>query len=169
MSDYGYNPDYDTTQDGKDLPLMPYAGTSGHSGTTTSKARVDKEDHDGTTGKRQRQVLDEVTDHMAYGLTVKELREILELHHGQVSSALSILHKEGLLSRLSEARDRCKVYVSNDYVQGREIEPYAARDAKVEVSWRDWRGRFHQEQVSPSLKEHLDRMVGFSEVEGDAR
>ena len=46
------------------------------------------------------------------------------LHHGRVSGALSVLHKVGKLARLTETRDKCKVYVLPEYVNGRPTEPH---------------------------------------------
>lgn len=46
------------------------------------------------------------------GMTALELRERPTLpHHGSVSSALSSLHRKGVLKRLTERRDGYSVYV----------------------------------------------------------
>lgn len=53
-------------------------------------------------------------------------------HHGQASGALSVLHKTGYVARLTEVRERCKVYVHPDFVGGRPIEePGSNRRADV--------------------------------------
>ena len=39
------------------LPETPYAGTSGWSGSDTSRERAETEDHEGTTSARQERVL----------------------------------------------------------------------------------------------------------------
>jgi hypothetical protein len=58
------------------------------------------------------------------GLTVVDLREITDLHHGQASSALSTLHRLGQLAMLAERRDRCHVYVVPKYIGERDtVEP----------------------------------------------
>lgn len=67
-----------------------------------------------------------------YGVTVAELRRALRLHHGQASSVLSTLHKEGRIQRLTERRDRCQVYVSPAYVMGRETVPHG-RNRKTDM------------------------------------
>lgn len=104
------------------MTSLPYNGSSGWSGTQTSKERAEEADSSGTTSKRQREVLAVVDVHGAYGVTVKDLRESLPLHHGQASGALSNLHKDGRIARLAETRDRCKVYVLPEHVGGREVE-----------------------------------------------
>jgi ribosomal protein S25 len=112
------------TQVSTAAPVMPYDGgtSSGHSGTDTSQARSEREDSDGTTAHAQEAALHEAK--RIRGITVKELRSWYKLHHGQASSALSTLHKKGLLARLSQVRDGCKVYVVPEFVAGRETEPH---------------------------------------------
>jgi DNA-binding MarR family transcriptional regulator len=102
--------------------ILPYAGTSGWSGTHTSEERARSNDSDGTTGKTQHAVMIAL-EHAAYdGLTWRDLAELLGTHHGTASGALSVLHKAGKIARLSERRNRCKVYVHLDNVWGRETE-----------------------------------------------
>lgn len=117
--------------------------TSGWSGSDTSHERALREDADGTTSRRQQrvmQLLGQYTwmgDHsrgLHYGLTVKEVREITGWHHGQASSALSVLHKEGKIARLKTRRDRCAVYVLPDHVSGRETAPHGREKGVVGLS-----------------------------------
>lgn len=118
----------------KAAPSLPYAGTSGWSGSETSEARARDADADGTTSKRQEEVVRRVREQREHGMTVKELRLVTGWHHGQASSALTILHKSGALERLSEVRDRCKVYVRPMYVAGRETEaPGRTRGSETAV------------------------------------
>lgn len=109
---------------------LPYAGTSGWSGTETSRQRAEREDSSGITGQRQRLVLAILRDAVTRGLTVKDVREYTNWHHGQASSALTNLHRAGAIQRLSETRDRCKVYVLPEYAQGRETEAVASGHAR---------------------------------------
>lgn len=102
---------------------LPYAGTSGWSGSETSRQRAIDADGSGLTGVRQRQVRFLVASTREEGLTVRDLRVATQWHHGVASSVLTALHKAGAIQRLSEVRDRCKVYVLPEYVGGREIEP----------------------------------------------
>lgn len=111
----------------KPLPALPYAGTSGWSGTDTSKARAVTSDRDGTTTARQMRTLHLLGDAGVTGLTWKEMSDITGEHHGQVSGALSVLHKEERIARLAESRQRCKVYVLPEFVNGRDTEPHGRK------------------------------------------
>jgi hypothetical protein len=102
-------------------PSLPYPEpggqqhTMGHSGSETSRDRAVMEANDGTATARQRFVLRRAGLLPEYGVTVKELRE---------ASVLSTLHLDGRLARLRLARDRCKVYVLPEHVNGRETEEH---------------------------------------------
>ena len=109
---------------------LPYAGTSGWSGTETSRQRAEDEDKSGVTGARQRRVLEVATAMQEDGVTVAELRTITGWHHGSVSSALTNLHQAGALQRLTEVRNRCKVYVAPEHVNGRETEAVASQHGR---------------------------------------
>jgi len=103
-------------------PELPYSGTSGHSGTDTSKVRAINADRSGKTALRQAQALNILSQRRLLGMTWKELSEITGLHHGTASGVLSVLHKTGRIARLKETRNGCKVYVDVICVQGRVIE-----------------------------------------------
>lgn len=64
-------------------------------------------------------VVKEFEDH---GITVGELRTLLDVHHGSASSALSTLHKKGEIARLSDRRDKNRIYVVPAFVNGRTTE-----------------------------------------------
>lgn len=102
----------------------PYAGTSGHSGSSTSRERAERRDASGLTGATQQAVYDLAKREGPQGVTVAEARGVLDQHHGTVSGALSVLHMEGILERLTERRDRCQVYVLPDFTLGRETAPH---------------------------------------------
>ena len=104
------------------MDALPYNGTSGWSGTDTSKARAVTADTDGTTRHRQAQTMVALIEAGVTGLTWKELAELQGWHHGQASGVLSVLHHAGAIARLTESRNRCKVYVDIDWVQGRNVE-----------------------------------------------
>lgn len=110
-----------------DPPYLPYAGTSGWSGSDTSKSRAVEADSTGVTTYRQQAAVFYVFREGADGMTWKELGDIMGWHHGTASGVLSVLHKEGVLARLSERRDKCKVYVHPDFVQGREVEAHGRK------------------------------------------
>ena len=111
-----------------ELPLTPYAGTSGWRGSEASRERVFIDDANGTTSLRQRVALKRVWDQEFRGLTWKELSEIENIHAGQSSGVLSVLHKEGFIVRLKEKRNRCSIYVAPDYIRGREISERKSQD-----------------------------------------
>ena len=103
-------------------PELPYNGTSGHSGTDTSRARALNADRSGKTALRQAQALNLLAQRKLLGITWKELSEITGLHHGTASGVLSVLHKAGRIARLKETRKGCKVYVDVACIQGRVVE-----------------------------------------------
>lgn len=110
------------------LPLTPYAGTSGWQGSEASRDRVIEDDANGATSLRQRMSLYRVRTQGARGLTWKELGEIENWHAGQSSGSLSVLHKEGFIYRLKEKRNRCSVYVTEEFINGRETSERKTQD-----------------------------------------
>jgi hypothetical protein len=65
-----------------------------------------------------------------YGLVGHEANDMLgkpKMTTGQ--ACLSVLHKSGYVSRLTEKRDGQKVYVLPKYVEGRETEPVGKHGA----------------------------------------
>ena len=103
-------------------PELPYNGTSGHSGSDTSRQRALSADRSGKTALRQAQALNLLAQRKLLGMTWKELSEITGLHHGTASGVLSVLHKTGRIARLKETRKGCKVYVDVACIQGRVVE-----------------------------------------------
>lgn len=118
-------------------PRTPYAGTSGWSGSDTSRERAERDDADGTTSHRQQQALSALRTAGAQGLTWKEVGARFGWHHGQASGVLSVLHKEGEIDRLTQRRNRCQVYVAHDYVNGRETSPHGTRGRKRQTLTSD--------------------------------
>lgn len=107
--------------------ILIYGGTSGWSGSETSKARATTSDRKGLTGKTQNAVLDFVSAAGSEGVTWHEVADYLNVHHGTASGALSILHKVGQLCRLEEVRNRSKVYVAPQHRAGRNIEQHGRK------------------------------------------
>lgn len=101
---------------------LPYNGTSGHSGTETSKERALHADRSGKTALRQAQALNLLSERTFQGITWKELSEVTGLHHGTASGVLSVLHKAGRIARLKDSRNGCKVYVDLRCINGRQVE-----------------------------------------------
>jgi hypothetical protein len=106
------------------LPILPYAGTSGWQGSEASRDRALADDADGATGNRQQIAMWFLIDAKSHGLTWRELGDAQGWHAGQSSGALSNLHKSGLVARLKERRNRCSVYVLAEYVNDRELSPF---------------------------------------------
>lgn len=103
------------------LPETPYAGTSGWSGSDTSRERAEDADADGTTTERQAKVLAILGARGSVGATWREIARDTGWHHGQASGALSVLHKQGRIVRLAVVRrERCAAYVLPEWVEGRE-------------------------------------------------
>lgn len=111
-------------------PALPYAGSSGWSGSDTSRERAERDDRSGRTTDRQNQVLRALANLAEHGATWKELAEAFGWHHGQASGPLSALHKVGKVARLKNRRARCEVYVLPQFVLGRETSPYRANSRK---------------------------------------
>lgn len=145
------------------LPALPYAGTSGWSGSDTSRERAVREDEDGTTTSRQKMVLAFADERGEEGITYPDLCERFEWHHGQASGALSVLHKAGHLARLVETRDRCAVYVKPSMIAGRKTAPHGRNARKVStmdlsarlINWARHYGRAtpdeNREQVAHTI------------------
>jgi outer membrane protein OmpA-like peptidoglycan-associated protein len=106
------------------LPELPYAGSSGHRGSSTSKARADNADRSGRTKNRQETVLRHLSARRGLGATWRDIADLEGWHHGTASGTLSVLHKTQHIDRLTEQRDRCKIYVLPEYVADRTTEPY---------------------------------------------
>jgi len=140
-----------------DIPELPNGGTEGYSGTETSRERAINEAVTGVASARQRYILIMAGRAQEKGITVAELRDS-RLHHGRVSSTLSILHRTGHLVRLTETRDRCKVYVLPEYQEGRTAEPFGRKPRKVskeitdaadriEAFFEGLKGPFHDDML----------------------
>lgn len=97
-----------------ELPVTPYAGTGGWSGTDTSRARAEDDKTSGRLSQRQQDVLRALYD-QPEGLIWSEIADALRLHHGQASGALSNLHKAGLVFQLTAPRNKCLPYVHSRF------------------------------------------------------
>lgn len=129
-------PEFEQAANEPDLfaPILPYAGSSGWSGTDTSAARAAQRDSDGRTLSLQRSILAKCQKALEHGVTVAEMRLAFERsHHGSVSGALTALHKQGRVVRLTEVRGKCKVYVAPEYQRERDGEPYVPQASRSEI------------------------------------
>lgn len=108
------------------LPLTPYdaGSSSGWSGSDTSQERAIEADRSGKTKARQLTALWWLEQSGHDGMTWKELDTATGWrHHGTTSGALSVLHMEHRIARLTgkpNRRNRCDVYVLPENVAGRE-------------------------------------------------
>lgn len=147
-----------------------YAGTTGWTSTDTSREQADPTKQVST----QEWVLRAITGQGAIGATVAELRMGTFAHHGQVSSALTNLHRAGRLARLVERRGRCHVYVLPEHVGDRPTQPpYSraapdptgeqarlnelARQEGHDLGWAEGQERGRRE-VSVAIVQHIDAM-----------
>lgn len=111
----------------EDGTILPYAGTSGWSGSSTSRERAVRADKDGATTERQSRVIGLLSSQGHFGLTWRELSDLTGWHHGSATGVLSVLHLSGRVDRLSETRHRCKVYVLPMFVNGRSTEAHGRK------------------------------------------
>jgi hypothetical protein len=99
--------------------VLPFNGTSGWAGSDASKNRQMFIDESGETSKRQQSVIDELRSAGTYGAIWRDIALALNIHHGQASAALSVLHRENVIARLADKRSKCSIYVLPEFVNGR--------------------------------------------------
>ena len=103
---------------------LVYDGRSGSVlASDTSRERAELEDSNGTTANRANDVL-ETLKLRRDGLTWFELAALLNLHHGQASGCLSMLHKGAQVFALRKKRGKCHPYVHIAY---RNLYPASER------------------------------------------
>jgi hypothetical protein len=95
--------------------LFPYNGSSGHVERAASIQRAERERDSGAVSERAFTVLSELLERGKYGATWQELATDLDLHHGQISGCLSVLHKAGRVFATKAQRGRCHVYVHDGW------------------------------------------------------
>ena len=118
------------------LDLFTYYGDTG--GFVQRPASVDRAMREIASGKlseRQTQILDLLEDAGFCGLTWQGCGDLLGLHHGQISGALSNLHGCGQVFALREVRDRSHPYVHIKYrdrwdADARYDEPVRTRNSR---------------------------------------
>jgi len=106
------------------LPLLPYDGSSGWGGGATSRDRAEEMDRSGKTKAVQALGLRLLRQNGAVGLTGRELSVAADSGYTTGWSALSTLHKEGVITKVTESRGRSQIYVLSEYVNGREEVPH---------------------------------------------
>jgi hypothetical protein len=110
------------------VPYRPYKGTAGWSGTDTSKARAVDNVKSGREKNYQITTLSYLKLAGIQGMTWKELAENTGWHHGTTSGVLSVLHQSGAIVRAVKTRNRCKIYVHQDYKDNVMHEVYKKRE-----------------------------------------
>ena len=94
---------------------VPYNGTAGWSGTDTSQQRAVDNIHSSRELNNQEFALFILKSKGIHGATWKEIATHTGWHHGTASGVLSVLHQSGAIVRLYSARNRCKIYVHQDF------------------------------------------------------
>jgi len=94
---------------------VPYNGTAGWSGTDTSQQRAIDNIYSGREENNQQLALRILKNRGTEGATWKELAIDTGWHHGTASGVLSVLHQSGAIVRLHAARNRCKIYVHQNF------------------------------------------------------
>lgn len=135
------------------LDLFTYYGETG--GFVARPASVDRAIREIATGKlseRQSQVLELLDDAGFCGLTWQACGDLLGLHHGQISGALSNLHGCGQVFALREVRDRSHPYVHIKYRDRWDAD--ARYDAPVRT--RNSKQRELQAQLLEAVREAMN-------------
>lgn len=98
----------------------PYAGGTGSSGSQASHERREDEDESGISTFRHTMVLGHLQQAGQVGLTWFELQERLggDWHHGSVTGALSAMHKNKMIARLTERRANPRALIVEDLEEG---------------------------------------------------
>lgn len=147
------------------LPVLPYNGSSGHSGSSSSKERAKHLDSSGKTSKYQHLIMDYLRQKQEFGATWKEIAELLKVHHGTASGALSVLHKAGLIERLKETREKSKIYVLPDFVMFRETE--APKKTKLAVTGHAGIFPYEGGEILVRAYKNGNIMIAFREYPSD--
>jgi formamidopyrimidine-DNA glycosylase len=108
--------------------FVPYNGTAGWSGTDTSEQRALDNIYSGRELNNQQLALHLLKKAGANGLTWKELATATGWHHGTASGVLSVLHQSGATVRTVKTRNRCKIYVHQNYKDQVMHEVYKKRE-----------------------------------------
>ena len=110
------------------VPYRPYKGTAGWSGTDTSKARAIDNIASGREENNQARALAYLKLAGTNGMTWKELADGTGWHHGTASGVLSVLHKSGAIVRTIKVRNRCKIYVHQNFKDQVSHEVYKVKE-----------------------------------------
>jgi hypothetical protein len=115
------------------LPTLPFGGHSGSMGSDASRERAEREDEEGISEWRQRQIIDLLAQAGPMGLTWKEVGAQLNWHHGQATGALSPMHAAGIIDALKQTRDGSTIYVIPEHLGGRETREYGGSKTRARL------------------------------------
>lgn len=96
-----------------DDDVLTYNGTTGSVNQPASQARAKREATSGEATDRAKDILRNLAGKPS-GMTWQELAQLMNLHHGQMSGALSNLHRSGQVFMLRDQRNRCHPYVHSN-------------------------------------------------------
>jgi hypothetical protein len=102
-----------------------------HVARDTSKERAQSEVMNGTFNARKQRAL-QLLSNGEY--TWRELAQSMDLHHGQVSSLLSTLHKNGHIVMMKKIKDRCHPYTHIDNTQWMMPDEYWIEPVQTKAS-----------------------------------
>lgn len=101
------------------------------------------------------------------GLTCAEVRDRLDVHHGAVSGAMAVLHRDLKIARLTEKREGYKVYVHPDFLDGRKAEAqgsgsYSKQEIEEAMALKDFIDEWLTvEQTGARIVTHLTKAERF--------
>ena len=110
-------------------PMLDYSFA--HVNRDTSRERAQREVADGTFNARRQRVLDLLKQHPQ---TWRDLAEQTGLHHGQISSLLSVLHRNGEIVMMKERKDRCHPYTHIDNTRWMMPDEYWIEPVETKAS-----------------------------------
>jgi len=148
-----------------------YDGTAGWQDTASqspSRENRIREASDGTLTKRLQDVVDLAYRAGTVGITFKDVdNSHLGTHHGQSSGALSNLHKQAQLFRLTEyTRNRCSVYIHPHHSSSFSEAEFdrLPSETKAQKRIRDMKKMMLQIAVLEEENDYLKRKIGSLQI-----
>lgn len=99
--------------------------------------------------RRRELALTVVQAHGPNGVTVAEAQQFLMAGHGEATTTLAALHREGALARLKDRRRQQEIYVVPEYVNGRKLSPFRTRPERKHP-------RFHTDKTVTEAMERAN-------------
>lgn len=119
--------------------MSPYDSTEGFSGTDTSRERAERRQRDGSASATVRLIRDHLHRFGPHGATSWEIEDAYSKGHGEISGALTNMHKRGEVARTKrrrgpKGRRTQKVYVLPESILPDDIlEPYVPSVSKAQM------------------------------------